>query len=205
MSSLDASLWDDFRTGNERAFERIFLAHYDELYGYGMRLSRDEELVKDAIQNLFQRLWQRRAQLGTVADLKPYLFKALRHQVADEQAAAQRRSLLPADYEPEFQVQYSPEDFLIAQQLTAEQHTQLLAALSQLNNRQREAVHLKFFDGFAYERIADIMALNPQSVRNLIHQAVTRLRQALLPLSLAGLAGQLLFANKLEILKLLLC
>ena len=202
MSSPNASLWDDFRTGNEQAFERIFLAHYDELYGYGMRLSRDEDLVKDAIQNLFQRLWQRRAQLGAVAVLKPYLFKALRHQVADELAAAQRRSQLPTDYEAEFTVQYSPEDFLIAQQLTGERQEQLMAAISQLNNRQREALHLKFFDGFAYERIADIMVLNPQSVRNLIHQAITKLRQALPPLSLLGLAGHLAFVHKLEIANL---
>ncbi|MCR5890911.1 sigma-70 family RNA polymerase sigma factor [Hymenobacter sp. J193] len=205
MSSLDASLWDDFRTGNEQAFERIFLGYYEDLYGYGMRLSRDEELVKDAIQNLFQRLWQRRAQLGTVAVLKPYLFKALRHQIADELAAEQRRSKLSDDYEAEFQVQYSPEDFLIAQQLSAERQAELLLAINQLNNRQREALHLKFFDGFAYDRIADIMALHPQSVRNLVHQAITRLRQALPPLCLAGLSGQWLFVNKLEIINLLFC
>lgn len=202
MSSSNASLWDDFRAGNEQAFERIFLAHYDDLYSYGMRLSRDEELTKDAIQNLFQRLWQRRSQLGAVAVVKPYLFKALRHQVADELTAAQRRSQLPTDYQAEFKVQYSPEDFLIAQQLSGERQQQLMTAISQLNNRQREALHLKFFDGFAYDRIADIMALHPQSVRNLIHQAITRLRQALPPLGIMGLAGQWAFAHKLEILKL---
>ncbi|MBG8555465.1 RNA polymerase sigma factor [Hymenobacter guriensis] len=202
MPSLDASLWDEFRAGSEWAFERIFLAQYDELYSYGIRLSRDEELVKDAIQNLFQRLWQRRAQLGSVAVLKPYLFKALRHQLADELGTAQRHRLLPAGFEPEFQVQYSPEDFLIAQQLTTEQHTQLVEALGQLNNRQREAIHLKFFEGFAYDRIADIMTLNQQSVRNLVHQAITRLRHALPILYLVGLACQLLLTNSWRIMKL---
>ncbi|GAB3298202.1 RNA polymerase sigma factor [Hymenobacter tenuis] len=202
MSSLDASLWDDFRAGSEQAFERIFLAQYDDLYRYGLRLSQDEELVKDAIQNLFQRLWQRRAQLGPVAVVKPYLFKAMRHQLADEKGIAQRQRQLAGSYEPEAKVEYSPEDFLIAQQLTAEQHAQLAVAISQLNNRQREAIYLKFFDGFAYERIADIMILNQQSVRNLVHQAITRLRQALPGLCLLGLTQPIPLPNSYEILNL---
>lgn len=179
MPSPDATLWADFRAGDEQAFERIFLAYYDALYSYGLRLTNDEELTKDCLQNLFQRLWQRRLVLGAVEVLRPYLFKALRHQIADDTKVQQRHSLLPSDYPVEFEVQYSPEDFLIAQQLTAEQQAQLLAALAQLTSRQREAIHLKFFDGFAYERIADIMAVTPQSVRNLVHQGLKQLKQSL--------------------------
>ena len=110
--------------------------------------------------------------------MRPYLFKALRNEVAAELTAQQRRAALPHAYPQEFDVQVSPEDFLIAQQLNTEQQTQLLTALSQLNSRQREAIHLRFFNGFAYERIAEIMELQPQSVRNLIHQSIKRLHLA---------------------------
>lgn len=179
MTPLDASLWNDFLAGNKQAFERIFLANYDDLFRYGVRLTGDEEVVKDCIQNLFQRLWQRRKVLGKITEIRPYLFTALRHQITDELRAQQRRTALQSDYSGEVDVQYSPEDFLIAQQLTSEQQSQLLAALQQLSNRHREALHLKFFDGFSYDRIAEIMDLNQQSVRNLIHQAIKRMRQVL--------------------------
>jgi RNA polymerase sigma factor (sigma-70 family) len=177
----DASLWNDFRAGNKQVFERIFLAHFDDLFRYGMRLTGDEEVVKDCIQNLFQRLWQRRKVLEAIAEIKPYLFAALRHHIIDELRAQKRRTALQSDYpdEVEMTVQHSPEDFLIAQQLTGEQQTLLLGALKQLSNRHREALHLKFFDGLAYDRIAEIMELNQQSVRNLVHQAIKRLRQVL--------------------------
>ncbi|OGX91794.1 RNA polymerase sigma factor [Hymenobacter coccineus] len=184
MPSPDATLWTDFLAGDERAYERLFLTFYDELYGYGMRLSNDGELVKDSIQNLFQRLWQRRTKLHAVEAVRPYLFKSLRHEVAKAIKAQQRRSWLQSSYSEEFEVQYSPEDFIIAQQLTAEQHTRLLAALAQLSNRQREAIYLKFFDGFTYERIAEIMALNQQSIRNLIYQGTQSLRRSLTPVLL---------------------
>ncbi|NML64963.1 sigma-70 family RNA polymerase sigma factor [Hymenobacter sp. RP-2-7] len=192
MTPPDAPLWNDFLAGSKQAFERIFLAHYDELYRYGMRLLGDEEAVKDCIQNLFQRLWQRRQGLGPVAETRPYLFTALRHHITDERRAQKRRSALQTGYLDEAPVQHSPEDFLIAQQLTSEQQAQLLAALGQLSNRHREALHLKFFDGFGYDRIAEIMDLNPQSVRNLVHQAIKRLRQVLPPALLLVLHGWLL-------------
>jgi RNA polymerase sigma factor (sigma-70 family) len=178
MTLLDASLWNDFLAGSKQAFERIFLAHYDDLFRYGMRLTGDEEVVKDCIQNLFQRLWQRRKALGAVEEIRPYLFTALRYHITDEMRAQKRRSALQTGY-PELAAEHSPEDFLIAQQLTTEQQAQLLAALNQLSNRHREALYLKFFDGFAYDRIATIMDLNQQSVRNLVHQAIKRMRQVL--------------------------
>jgi RNA polymerase sigma factor (sigma-70 family) len=195
MTSPDASLWNDFLAGNKQVFERIFLAHYDDLFRYGVRLTGDEEVAKDCIQNLFQRLWQRRKALGAIAEIKPYLFAALRHHVTDELRAQKRRSALQSGYpdEVEMRVQHSPEDFLIAQQLTAEQQSLLLGALDQLSNRHREALYLKFFDGFAYDRIAEIMGLNPQSARNLVHQAIKRLRQVLPPSLLVLLQG--LFLN----------
>ncbi len=189
---LDASLWNEFLAGSKQAFERIFLAHYDDLFRYGVRLTGDEEVVKDCIQNLFQHLWQRRKTLGPVKEIRPYLFSALRHHITDEQRAQQRRTALQSGYLGEGDVQYSPEDFLIAQQLTTEQQAQLQAALKQLSNRHREALYLKFFDGFSYERIAEMMDLNQQSVRNLVHQAVKRMRQVLPQPLLLLLAGLLL-------------
>ncbi|MBJ6144423.1 RNA polymerase sigma factor [Hymenobacter sp. BT559] len=179
MLLLDASLWNEFLAGSKQAFERIFLTHYDELFRYGVRLTGEEEVVKDCIQNLFQRLWQRRKVLGPVEEIRPYLFTALRHHVTDEARAQKRRTALQSGYLGEAPVQHSPEEFLIAQQLTTEQQTQLLGALQQLSNRHREALSLKFFEGFSYDRIAEIMDLNQQSVRNLVHQAIKRMRQVL--------------------------
>ena len=179
MLLLDASLWNDFLAGNKQAFERIFLAHYDELYRYGVRLTGDEEVSKDCIQTLFQRLWQRRQSLSPVEEIRPYLFIALRHQITDELRAQQRRTALQNGYPEEMKVQHSPEDFLITQQLTDAQQAQLQAAMQQLSSRHREALYLKFFDGFSYDRISEIMALNQQSARNLVHQAIKRLRQVL--------------------------
>ncbi|WP_345071978.1 sigma-70 family RNA polymerase sigma factor [Hymenobacter fastidiosus] len=175
-----AQLWDTFRTGDAQALATLFEAYYDALYNYGLKLTGDEELVKDCIQNLFQKLWRRREGLRSVEVVKAYLFKALRRHLGDEtKLLRQHRHLLPA-YSDSFEVTYSHEEFLITQQRDEEQRTRLLAALNQLSRRQREALYLKFFDGFSYERIAEVMSLNIQSVRNLVFNALKAVRKVLL-------------------------
>ena len=184
-----AQLWNAFRAGEAQALATLFDAYYQALYHYGVKLTGDEELVKDCIQNLFQRLWRRREGLRAVQVVKPYLFKSLRRHLGDETKQRQRhRYLLPA-YTDSFEVTYSHEEFLIAQQIDAEQSARLLAALNQLSKRQREALYLKFFDGFSYERIAEVMTLNTQSVRNLIFKALQTLRRVLALVLLSLLAS----------------
>ncbi|MGI4886372.1 MAG: RNA polymerase sigma factor [Janthinobacterium lividum] len=174
-----AQLWDAFRGGEARALAALFEAHYDALYAYGLKLTSDEELVKDCIQNLFQQLWRRRTGLRAVQVVKAYLFKAFRHHLADEAQRLRQQHALPAGLDW-FEVTYSHEEFLIAEQRDAEQRARLLGALNQLSKRQREALYLKFFDGFSYERIAEVMALNTQSVRNLVFNALKAIRQVML-------------------------
>ena len=179
LSNAAARRWSAFLAGDEQAFEAIFQAHYGELYAYGMRLTSDSELVKDCIQNLFQRWWQRRGTLPAVQEVKPYLFKSMRYEVVAALKAQRRRTLLQSSYSQDFEVQYSPEDFVNTEQLSTEQHAQLLTALAGLSSRQREAIYLRFFNGFDYERISEIMGLAHQSARNLIYQGLKLLRQSL--------------------------
>ncbi|WP_223648641.1 RNA polymerase sigma factor [Hymenobacter psoromatis] len=174
-----AQLWEAFKGGDAEALAALFEAYYPALFSYGLKLTGDEELVKDCIQNLFQKLWRRRSGVRAVLVVKAYLFKALRRHLGDEtKLLRQHRHLLPA-YTDSFEVTYSHEEFLIARQHDAEQSARLLTALNRLSKRQREALYLKFFDGFSYERIAEVMSLNTQSVRNLIFNALQVLRRVL--------------------------
>ncbi len=186
-----AQLWDAFRLGSTQALATLFEAYYFALFSYGLKLTGDEDLVKDCIQDLFQKLWRRREGIRATPVVKAYLFKALRRHLGDEtKLLRQHRHLLPA-YTDSFEVTYSHEEFLIAQQSDAEQSTRLLAALNQLSKRQREALYLKFFDGFSYERIAEVMSLNTQSVRNLVFNALKAVRKVMLAsLALLLLLGQ---------------
>ncbi len=167
----DHQLWQEFKQGNTQALARIFLLFYDDLFAYGKKLCNHEEQVKDCIQNLFYKLWKNRANLDTITSIKPYLFKSLRHTIGDELEAQTRKRSLYRVHAYEYELVFSQEDFLISEQTTQEQHTQIVNALNKLSSRQREAIYLRFFEGLDYEKISEIMVINTQSVRNLIHQS----------------------------------
>jgi RNA polymerase sigma factor (sigma-70 family) len=186
MQPANTTLWTSFLAGDERAADQLFLQYYEVLYRYGLRLTGEEELTKDSIQSVFQQLWQRRTALGPVEAVGPYLLTALRRQLARDQLAQRRQNEVASAYEVEFEVHYSPDDF----DLPEARYQLLLKALEQLSVRQREAVYLKFFESLSYEQIAEVMALNVQSARNLVHQGIKAMRQQV-GLSLWLLVGEL--------------
>ena len=52
--------------GDKAALSEIFLQFHDDLFRYGLKLSHSENMVKDAIQDLFLKLWKNRSNLKPV-------------------------------------------------------------------------------------------------------------------------------------------
>jgi RNA polymerase sigma factor (sigma-70 family) len=177
ISAGECAIWRDFRNGDPSALASIFKEHYDSLYYYGLKLVADEDLVMDCVQNLFLKLWTKRETLGAITYVKPYLLKALRRHIGDDLAAQHKRKQREEQLEYDFDVTFSHEDFLIATQISKEQGEALSRCLNNLSQRQREALFLKFYEGLDYEKISGVMALNIQSVRNLIYQSLKSLKE----------------------------
>ncbi len=54
----DRKIWNDFKSSKDYALSHIYHHHIDLLFRYGRKFSRDEDLIKDAIQELFFRFNQ---------------------------------------------------------------------------------------------------------------------------------------------------
>lgn len=172
----ECPVWRKLKSGDRMALAAIFNEHYDSLYYYGRKLVRNDDVVKDCIQNLFLKIWTTRHKLMAVTYVRPYLLKSLRRHIADHVIAENRKTLLHEQFEGDFVISFSHEDFLIALQTSDEQREALARSLNNLAARQREAIFLKFYQGLDYTRIAEVMALNVQSVRNLIYQSLKTIK-----------------------------
>jgi RNA polymerase sigma factor (sigma-70 family) len=185
----ECPVWKNFRNGDPQALATIFNDHYDSLYYYGRRLVRDEDLVKDCVQNLFLKMWTSRERLRPIEYVRFYLMKSLRRHIGDQVIMQKRNKSREHLLQYEFEITFSHEDFLIASQISREQSDALANSLNNLSARQREAVFLKFYEECEYSRIADIMNLNVQSVRNLIYQSLKCIKNQMAPF------GQPVFMN----------
>ncbi len=175
----DVVLWNSFRKGNELALSLLYKKYVHHLYDYGMHTCRNSELVKDCVQDLFMRLWNKRETLSAVENVKPYFYKAFRRLLFHQ--LAERRKLLArmAEEATAFEISLSVESSLIDDEVRAERNRALKACIQSLTKGQREVIYLKFFNELTYREIADIMEMQVDSVYNLISKAIGLLRKRL--------------------------
>ncbi|MCD8164698.1 MAG: hypothetical protein LUE93_00260 [Bacteroides sp.] len=71
-------IWNDFRSGNQKAFSLLYEYYFDILYRYGMKFVSDENIVKDSIQDLFIKIYNNRDNLSSTTEPKFYLLFSLK-------------------------------------------------------------------------------------------------------------------------------
>jgi RNA polymerase sigma factor (sigma-70 family) len=191
LPGSDKLRWSQFKEGDRGAFATLYQQHILELITYGLRLCPDQDLLKDQIQELFVELWQSRKNLAPIRSVKFYLFKALRYKLIrlerkrylSHQSA---RIALTLDYPLQDPVETS----IIENESRASQISSMRQAIKTLSLRQQEAIQLRYYQGFTNDQIAELMELNYQSVSNLLHRALARLKEVyktpVLPLLLIG-------------------
>ncbi|GAB3249652.1 sigma-70 family RNA polymerase sigma factor [Larkinella harenae] len=173
----DSEVWDQVRRGDELAFEELIRRFYRPLYHYGLKFTRDVDLLKDGIQDLFVELWTYRRNITQTVYVRVYLFKSLRRKLYKDALRRGGVEPLEEDFSDGFLYAESFEDELIRTELSAYQRSRLESLLKTLTDRQQEAIHLKFFAALPNDKIAEVMGLSYQSVGNLLHRAVNKLRE----------------------------
>jgi RNA polymerase sigma factor (sigma-70 family) len=179
VSEGDQVVWNALREGNRTALDYIFEKHVRLLYAYGGKITKDQGVVEDAIQDLFVELWQKHAVLSVTDNIKFYLLKSLRRRITRRIAVDQRKlgdHVLQEDYFLE--VESSMESTIIQQQTTIAQQEQLTRGIAELSDRQREAIYLKFYEKMSYEQLAEVLDISLTSAYKLIGKAVDALRKS---------------------------
>jgi RNA polymerase sigma factor (sigma-70 family) len=175
----DPELWLAFRQGNERALEELYQRHFSSLGRYGLRIACDRSLVEDAIQDVFVDLWRRKEYLSEVQNVKFYLFRALRNQLSRNLRHGALEDAEDIDDFLDYLSTLSSEQQSIVYETQQSRTQAIQMALSRLSNRQREAVHLRFYQGLSLDEAADVMGIPKQVVKNLLSKAYAVLRLTL--------------------------
>ncbi|MDO1450442.1 sigma-70 family RNA polymerase sigma factor [Rhodocytophaga aerolata] len=174
----DAALWQAFKDGDEEAFDFMFEKYVQVLYNYGRKFTAVPEIIEDCVQDLFVELWEKKKLLSPTDSIKFYLFKALRIRIIRRLSKDHTFGKEGIDSDVyNFAITLSYESKLISQQQDTHQQKLLTQAVNQLSKRQKEAIHLKYFDNLSYVEIAGIMAISVDSVYKLISGALAQLKK----------------------------
>lgn len=167
--------WKNFKEGDFSSLGNLFEKHYQELFYYGNKIVVLPDLVKDAIQDLFIDVWERRSKMTKVENIKAYLIISLRRDLIRKISKIRKESL--SDQPLPLQFSFSPEDFLISSEQN-KVHTRLLSkSMESLTERQREVILLRFYHNLEFHEISKVLEMNIQSVRNLLFRALDKIRK----------------------------
>ena len=164
---------------DEQALALLMHFYYSDLYNYAKKFTRDDGLIKDCIQEIFISLWQRRETAANILSPRYYFLRAIKNKILKSLYKNSNTDLiLPSDATDSY-YEFSLEQILIEKQISEEKTQKLKKILPKLSGKQKEIVYLKYYQHLDHAQIAELMNLNRQSVYNLLHEALHRLRDLL--------------------------
>jgi RNA polymerase sigma-70 factor (ECF subfamily) len=172
----EATLWDSIKNGNHQSFSVFYDTHIQALDRYAQRMTKDNQLIADAIQDVFLEVWKNRQTLNQPTSWRYYLLAMVRNRIIK---LAKNETGMYANegwenYEDDTE---TPEELLIISELLESQKNRLQLYFEQLPNNQQQVLTLRFFEELSYPEIADFLQIREQSVRNLIQRAIQKLRE----------------------------
>ncbi|MEP7142781.1 MAG: sigma-70 family RNA polymerase sigma factor [Ferruginibacter sp.] len=173
----DKTLWKGLMLGDKEMFLALYKKYYHCLLFIGLKEIKDAQLVKDAIQQMFLYLWEKRETIEEAKNVKSYIITSFLRKLNDDWKKSGKTGNLqvvwknyPEDPQP------NPEEKLIQKDEQNHSFKLLMNHINDLPNRQRELIVLKFYEGLTYEEIVQKTGLSHRTVYNKIHEALKKLK-----------------------------
>ena len=163
-----ASSYRRFLDGEEAAFDCIIKELFTGLVFFIDRIVHDIHTAEDIAIDAFSDLVVHRHRYNFKVSLKTYLYMVGRSRALDH---LRHRKVLEEVSLSEAQTVADDTASIEAQILTDERKRQLHAAIAQLPEELRIAVHLVYFEEMTYEEAAKVMKKNRKQIDNLLYRA----------------------------------
>jgi RNA polymerase sigma factor (sigma-70 family) len=175
----DSQLWQQLKNGSELALGKLIKKYFNLLQNYGYKFVRNEDFIKDCVQEVFVEIWSRRQNISQPDSVRAYLFSSVRRRILRESVRQKingEEEIINIENDLKF-AEFSPELVIIEQENSQETIQKVAVLLNLLPKRQREVIYLRFYQNLERDEIAQIMSVNSQSVSNLLQAAFKTIRE----------------------------
>lgn len=157
-------------------FIALYKFYYQDLYAYGVSLGFNTEDVKDAIQEVYLKLYFNERLCIDEKKIKFYLLRSVRNQLIDWERTKKDTSSIEEE-ERSFKLSVSVEESFISDEEDLLLKKRVNRILDLLTDHQREIVYLHFIEEMSYEEIAVMLDMKIQTVRGQVFKAMEKLRK----------------------------
>lgn len=173
------NLWVKFIAGNNDALSSLYKEFAHDLFSYGMKICKDEHLIKDCIQEVFIHMIDRRKDLKATSGIHVYLFKSLRNKILEVLRSENRKQNIVSGLAGEEDYEQHAEQIIIDSEHVKGANNVINTAISKLPTRQREIIYLKYTEGLNYDEIAELLQIDKASARTLLYRSLKTVKDLL--------------------------
>jgi len=171
------TLLQKLKSGDEAAYRDIFIEYYPLLLSFAFKIIRNEDHAKDAVQNVFVKLFSSREHINVQEDLRAYLFTAVRNECLN---LIKKETRMQQHHE-EIQRGVN-ESFFVDAIEEAEHENRIFKAISELPTQCRKIFTMSRLEEKKNHEIAAELGISVRTVETQISNALKTLRKALLQL-----------------------
>jgi len=166
--------------GNRAAFHQLVLEHSHAMFRLAWRLTCDESLAEDIVQEAFLKAWRKLGDFKLQSSFRSWLHRIVVNTAMDQLRTRSKRE----------KMETSEPDWSLSQHgVTAARHDlqidvqeQTRAAMMNLSDTERTALMLRHFEGHSIQEIAQILNLTTNACKQTVFRAVKKMRIELQPL-----------------------
>jgi RNA polymerase sigma-70 factor (ECF subfamily) len=170
--------------GSEYAFTQVFDHYRGIVYGTALKYLKSESASEEIVQDIFLKLWTKRAELPNVQNFNGFLFTMARNAILDKL----RRLANEKTAQTILSKQQSFTDNTDHRVLDNQYQQILEQAIDQLSPQQKQVFRLAKVEGYSYKEIAEELGISVLTVKVHMNKALQSLRDYL-----KGHMGSLIF------------
>lgn len=159
----------------DAAFELFFKENFKALNSYAFTILKDEEMAEEMVQNVFCKLWEKKAQLDKIESAKGYLYRAVHNESLNYLKHLKVRD----GYEKFAKNNSSTIEDASSKLAHNELTTKLHNAMNELPEQCRTIFQMSRFEELKYREIAQELGLSVKTIENQMGKALKILRAKL--------------------------
>lgn len=162
----DKKLYKKFINGDQNAFNNIVEKYRKSLISFIYKLTKDIEIAEDITQEVFVYIYKTKKEYDFKYTLKTYLFTTAKSRAINYLNSQKKE--VPLE---ETNISKTYDDGLDDYLIKKEDKEYLLKNIDTLKEDYKIVIHLRDFEGFSYEEIAEILNKTIPQTKMLFHRA----------------------------------
>ena len=163
----DEKLMELYKSGENMAFEVIYLRHKDRVYGYLNKRLADKSLIEDVFQSIFVKFHHSRHLYNSEHPLLKWIYTISRSELLDSIKKNNKTKLVSLN-----------EDQLISKPMEIVDEINL-DSIKSLSVNERKALELRYYSEEDFSKISEVLNTSEANSRKLVSRGIKKLKAKL--------------------------